>query len=414
MNKSHSTIIEGAFMLKRLPGLVTRLISLLPALLLVLGVSLALDPTPAAFAQQDYAKIEGVVKDQTGAVIPGATVTIRADAINVERKVTTSAEGFYSIPQLRPSAYTITVEANNFGKVEVKELVLGVGQTRSLDVELKAGNVVGETVNIVASESPATIDSSSNRLGVNVTEREVKELPVNGRNFSQLQLLTPGATNTGTGNFNEVRFNSRSNEQNQTRLDGIEATAIWDASPGYLTVQGSQFRLQTSLENIQEFRVDSSNYPAEYGTGTGGQINVIGKSGSNNFHGAAFEYLRNDALDARNFFDGSDKSKLRLNQFGGSLGGPIFKDRLFFFGSYEGLRQRAGFNSIELTPSNFSRDFINFFGAADPRGEAARAALGISTTDANAALTRIQALRSLGVINAFPIGAGAPLALGGV
>ena len=109
------------------------------------------------------------------------------------------------------------------------------------------------------------------------------QLPVNGRNFSQLQLLTPGATNTGTGNFNEVRFNSRSNEQNQTKLDGIESTAIWDASPGYLTVQGSQFRLQTSLENIQEFRVDSSNYPAEYGTGTGGQINVIGKSGSNNF-----------------------------------------------------------------------------------------------------------------------------------
>jgi Carboxypeptidase regulatory-like domain/TonB dependent receptor len=401
-------------MLKRLPGLVTRLTSLLPALLLVLGVSLALDPTPAALAQQDFAKIEGVVKDQTGAVIPGATVTIRSDALNIERKATTSGEGFYSIPQLRPSAYTMTVEANNFGKVEVKELVLGVGQTRSLDVELKAGNVVGEAVNIVASDSPATIDTSSNRLGVNVTEREVKELPVNGRNFSQLQLLTPGATNTGTGNFNEVRFNSRSNEQNQTRLDGIESTAIWDASPGYLTVQGSQFRLQTSLENIQEFRVDSSNYPAEYGTGTGGQINVIGKSGSNNFHGAVFEYLRNDALDARNFFDGSDKSKLRLNQFGGSLGGPLVKDRVFFFGSYEGLRQRAGFNSIELTPSNFSRDFINFFGTADPRGEAARAALGILPADANAALTRIQALRTLGAINAFPIGAGAPVTLGNV
>jgi carboxypeptidase family protein len=401
-------------MLKRLSGLVTRLTGFLPALLLVLGVSLALDPTLTALAQQDFAKIEGVVKDQTGAVIPGATVTIRSEALNIERKATTSGEGFYSIPQLRPSAYTMTVEAANFGKVEVKDLVLGVGQTRSLDIELKAGNVVGESVNIVATESPATIDTSSNRLGVNVTEREVKELPVNGRNFSQLQLLTPGATNTGTGNFNEVRFNSRSNEQNQTKLDGIESTAIWDASPGYLTVQGSQFRLQTSLENIQEFRVDSSNYPAEYGTGTGGQINVIGKAGSNNFHGSVFEYLRNDALDARNFFDGSDKSKLRLNQFGGSLGGPLFKDRIFFFGSYEGLRQRAGFNTIELTPSGSSRDFINFFGTADPRGEAARAALGITVADANAALTRIQALRSLGAINAFPIGAGAAVNLGGV
>jgi len=158
-------------MLKRLPGLVTRLTSLLPALLLVLGVSLALDPTPAALAQQDFAKIEGVVKDQTRAVIPGATVTIRSDALNIERKATTSGEGFYSIPQLRPSAYTMTVEAPNFGKVEVKGLVLGVGQTRSLDVELKAGNVVGEAVNIVASESPTTIDTSSNRLGVNAKNK---------------------------------------------------------------------------------------------------------------------------------------------------------------------------------------------------------------------------------------------------
>ena len=117
-------------MLKRLPGLVTRLTSLLPALLLVFGVSLALDPTPAALAQQDFAKIEGVVKDQTGAVIPGATVTIRSEALSIERKATSSAEGFYSIPQLRPSTYTIKVEATNFGEVEVKELVLGVGQTR--------------------------------------------------------------------------------------------------------------------------------------------------------------------------------------------------------------------------------------------------------------------------------------------
>jgi len=203
-------------MLKRLPGLVTRLTSLLPALLLVLGVSLALDPTPAALAQQDFAKIEGVVKDQTGAVIPGATVTIRSEAINVERKATTSGEGFYSIPQLRPSAYTMTVEAPNFGKVEVKELVLGVGQTRSLDVELKAGNVVGEAVNIVASESPATIDTSSNRLGVNVTEREVKELPVKGqlrqpagdaqRSAQRVVAARPGHTGRGR---RQLRHNQR-------------------------------------------------------------------------------------------------------------------------------------------------------------------------------------------------------------
>jgi len=316
------------------------------ALLLGLCLALGWGMHVVAFAQQDLARVEGVIKDETGAVIPGATIRIRSAALTIDRSAVASADGNYSIPQLRPSVYTMSVTADGFAEAKVTDVVLGVGQTRSLDIVLKPSAITAEAINIVASEMPATVDSSSNRLGVNVTEREVKELPVNGRNFSQLQLLTPGATNIGSGNFNEIRFNARSNQQNGYKLDGVEATAIWDASPGYLTVQGSQFRLQTSLENIQEFRVDSSNYPAEYGTGTGGQINVIGKSGSNEFHGALFEYLRNDKFDARNFFDRDGKSKLRLNQFGGSLGGRVIKDRLFFFGSYEGLRQRAGFNII--------------------------------------------------------------------
>jgi len=378
---------------------------------LLLAILCALATGMAAFAQQDLAKLEGVVRDATGAVIPGATVIIRSEALSIERTVTSSADGLYSIPQLRPGTYVVKVEAQGFSGAQVNDVALGAGQTRPLDIELKTGDVT-EQVNITASDEPATIDSSSNRLGVNVTSREVAELPVNGRNFSQLQLLTPGATNTGTGNFNEVRFNGRSNQQNQTRLDGIESTAIFDSSPGYLTVQGSQFRLQTSLENIQEFRVDSSNYPAEYGTGTGGQINVVGKSGSNQFHGALFEYFRNDALDARNFFDASEKSPLRLNQFGGSLGGRIIREKLFFFGSYEGLRQRAGFNVIELTPSNFARDFVNYVGTTDPRGAAAATALGLSPTAAD--LVRIQALRATNAIGAFPLGEGSPIALGGV
>lgn len=365
------------------------------------------------FAQQDQARLEGVLLDGSGAAIAGARVSIRSRDLGVERTVTASDAGVFSIPQLRPSVYVLTVEAPGFKTAMVYDLILGVGQSRRVTIELEAGGI-SEQINIVGMESISTVDAGSNRLGANVTEREVKELPVNGRNFSQLQLLAPGATNTGAGNFNEVRFNARSNQQNQVRLDGVESTAIWDSSPGYLTVQGSQFRLQTSLENIQEFRVDSSNYPAEYGTGTGGQINVIGKSGSNNFHGAVFHYLRNDALDARNFFDGGEKSNLKLNQFGGSFGGRIVRDRLFFFGSYEGLRQRAGFNVIELTPSTFALDFINYFGTGDPRGEAARGSLNISHADAAAALSRILALRSLGVTNAFPAGSGSLVNLGGV
>src|SRR5262249_781553 len=127
---------------------------------------------------------------------------------------------------------------------------------------------------------------------------------------------------------------------------------IIDTSPGNVNGEvATPFRLQSSLENVQEFRVDSTSYPAEYGTGTGGQISVVTKSGSNQYHGSVFEYLRNDALDSRNFFDRATKSPLKLNQFGASFGGPIVQDKFFFFGSYEGYRLRAGINLVSAIPS---------------------------------------------------------------
>jgi hypothetical protein len=184
----------------------------------------------------------------------------------------------------------------------------------------------------------------------------VAQLPLNGRQVSQLYLMAPGAVNSGSGSFDNIRFSGRSNQQNAVRFDGVEASSIIDASPGNLNGETtSNFRLQQSLENVQEFRVDSSNYPAEYGTGTGGQVSFITKSGSNQLHGSTFEYNRNDDLDARNFFSGSTKDKLRLNQFGGSLGGPIIKDKLFLFGSFEGLRQRTATPFVETTLSPLAR-----------------------------------------------------------
>lgn len=363
-----------------------------------------------AFAQT-AGSLSGTVSDPTGAAIPGASVKVISIETGAERTTTANDEGFFSIQQLNPGNYKIIVTQSGFKSSQVDSLPLGAGQTREVNLNLETGEV-SAIVNITSSElEPAAIDQSSNRLGVNITSKEVQELPVNGRNYSQLYLNAPGATNTGAGNFGDLRFNGRANQQNQTKLDGIEATAIFDSSPGYVTVQGSQFRLQTSIENIQEFRVDSSNYPAEYGTGTGGQINVIGKSGGNEFKGSLFYYVRNDALDARNFFDGAEKSPLRLNQFGGSLGGPIIKNKLFFFGSYEGLRQRAGFNVIESTPSSTAREFINFYTGelatgGSQRGVDARVALNLSATDAAAAVSRIAALRATGLINAFPIGSG--------
>lgn len=367
----------------------------------------------ATFAQ-DTANLSGTVNDTNGAVLAGSTVKVVSLQDGSERTVTANSQGYFSFAQLKAGSYALTATQTGFKMTKIERLEIGVGQSRSIDLVLEAGDVT-VVVDVTSDDViPAAIDQSSNRMGANLSAREVKDMPVNGRNYSQLYLNAPGATNVGVGNFDQLRFNGRANQQNQTKLDGVEATAIFDSSPGYLTVQGSQFRLQTSIENIQEFRVDSSNYPAEYGTGTGGQINVIGKSGTNRYDGSLFYYLRNDVFDARNFFDGAEPSPLRLNQFGGSFGGPFIKNRFFFFGSFEGLRQRAGFNIIESTPSFYVRDFINFFGTADARGEAARTALGISTTDATAAQTRINALRATGVINAFPLGFGTPLQIGAV
>src|SRR5205085_5272650 len=172
-----------------------------------------------------------------------------------------------------------------------------------------------------------------------------RQLPLNGRQLSQLYLLAPGAQTAGGGSFDNIRFSGRANQENAVRFDGVEAGSIIDASPGNLNGEISTgFRLQNSLETVSEFRVDSSNYPAQYGTGTAGQISVISKSGGNEFHGGLFEYLRNSKLDARNFFDGANKTQLRLNQFGGSIGGPIQKNKLFFFLAQESLEKRAGVN----------------------------------------------------------------------
>jgi len=211
---------------------------------------------------------------------------------------------------------------------------------------------LSSTISVVESVESA-IDTSSARLGININQREVSELPLNGRQVSQLFLQAPGSTNSGDGSFGAIRFSGRAVEQNAVRYDGVKGGGVIDSQPGVLNGEiNTPFRLQSSLENVQEFRVESSNYPAEYGTGTGGQVSVITKSGSNSFHGSAYEYFRNDRLDAKNFFDfGSRKSELRLNQFGASLGGPIAKDKLFFYSYYEGYRVRAGINNIESIPS---------------------------------------------------------------
>jgi hypothetical protein len=309
----------------------------------------------AVFAQSDSGSIAGIVKDQNGAIVPGATVTAKNQKTGEERTAVTNTDGTFLIPALKPSSYTVTAGATGQGAT-VNDVVVNVGRETSLNLTLKVTDLTA-SINIIGGEE-VSVSTASATMGVNVNPREVQGLPLNGRQLSQLYLQAPGSQNSGSGTYGDIRFNGRATEQNVIRYDGVEGTAIVDANPGNLNGEvPSPFRLQSSLENVQEFRVESSNFPAEFGTGTGGQINVITKSGGNNFHGSAFEYLRNSALDAPNFFDNilGKKSPLRLNQYGGSIGGPIVKKRTFFFFSYEGYRLRAGVNTIEAVPGDPSR-----------------------------------------------------------
>ena len=317
-------------------------------------IAMLLVPTNA-FAQSDQGRVAGTVTDVNGALVQGAAVVARNERTGEERTTTTNDAGYYIISALRPSTYSVTANAVNLSS-QVLHIQLLVGQELNLSLTLQPSGIDAK-VDVMAG-ADAVIDTSSAAMGANVNPREVEGLPINGRQLSQLYLQAPGSVNSGSGTYGDIRFNGRAVEQNIIRYDGIEGTAIIDASPGNLNGEvPSPFRLQSSLENVQEFRVESSNFPAEFGTGTGGQISVVTKTGGNNLHGSVFEYLRNDALDAPNFFDNvvGQKSPLRLNQFGGSIGGPIIKQKTFFFFSYEGYRLRAGINTIEAVPGDQSR-----------------------------------------------------------
>ena len=198
---------------------------------------------------------------------------------------------------------------------QTRDVVLGVGQVETVDVTMGVASLQ-EAVTVTAESN--VIDISSARIGVNVSPEEVDNLPVNGRNFANLMTLATGATSDGNGGWASVRFNGKSNQQNYLNYDGVDGTYVWDASPGYLNSTGSQFRLQTSMESVAEFRVNSGLAPAESGLGAGGNITVVSKSGTNAFHGSLFEYKRDDALDSASKYD-DNKQPLELDQFGGSI-----------------------------------------------------------------------------------------------
>src|SRR6266404_781453 len=333
----------------RLYPKLSRIVRLLPAFAFLIVVN------SAVLSQTDTGRLTGIVKDQNGALVPGAAVTAKNDRTGDERTAITGSDGKFSIQALKPSAYTVTAKTEGL-TTRGSTVEVNVGQELTVNLTLSVTELTA-SINVLSGDDVA-ISTSSASIGANVNPREVAGLPLNGRQLSQLYLQAPGSVNSGSGTYGDIRFSGRAVEQNEIRYDGIEGSAIIDTSPGNLNGEiPTPFRLQSSLENVQEFRVDSNNYPAEFGTGTGGQISVVTKSGGNKFHGSAFEYLRNDKLDAANFFDNiiGQKSKLRMNQFGGSIGGPIKTDKAFFFFSYEGYRLRGGINAIEAVPGQASR-----------------------------------------------------------
>jgi hypothetical protein len=318
------------------------LVSLALAFLIALPAS--------TFAQQTESRILGKVVDQSQGALPGVSVTITSKTNGGVRTVVTEGDGTYIVTNLAPGAYLVQVELSGF-QTRTRDVVLGVGQIENVEVELGVA-ALSEEVNVSA--SAPVLDLSSAKIGVNVSPEEVQHLPVNGRNFANLMTLATGATSDGNGGWASVRFNGKSNQQNYLNYDGVDGTYVWDASPSYLNATGSQFRLQTSMESVAEFRVNSGLAPAESGLGAGGNITVISKSGSNRFSGSLFEYRRDDALDAASKYD-DVKQPLKLNQFGGSFGGPLVSNKTFFFASYEGLRQRTGLTFTEAVPSDEAR-----------------------------------------------------------
>jgi hypothetical protein len=292
-------------------------------------------------AQINRANLNGTVTDPSGAVVPNARVDVVAPDTDFKRQTGTEGRGVYSLSSLPPGMYDLTISAQGFETYEEKGIELSVGQTRTVNAQL----VVGATTSTVEVRASAqALDSNNAELSTVIHSQQVEDIPLNGRDWSLLMTLAAGAVNLGAGGQRDLRFVGRGIDDSNYTYDGLDATGVQEQS------QKVGVRLAISLESIAEFRVSSSVYTADQGGSAGAIVSIVSKTGTNAFHGGVFEFLRNNVFDARSPFD-TNIPPFRLNQFGGSLGGPIQKDRTFFFMDYEGLRQRLDTTVIGFVPN---------------------------------------------------------------
>jgi hypothetical protein len=296
-------------------------------------------------AQVDRATLNGTVSDATGAVIPGAKVEAVAPATGLRRTTTTGPFGAYNFPGLPIGTYNVTVSAAGFKATTYQGVALGVGQVGTLDAHLEVGTLATA---VEVTGTAVEVNRTTAEIGGVVGSQQVRSIPLNGRNWADLMALAPGAIDSGSGGGSDqrnIRFSGRALDDNNYTFDGIDNSGVQEQS------QKSDTRLGVSLDAVAEFRVNTAVYTAESGAAAGGQINVVSKGGGNSFHGTGFEFYRNDGMNARGPFGAATLPALSQNQYGGNFGGPIVKNKSFFFANYEAFRQETSSNPLGYVPS---------------------------------------------------------------
>lgn len=330
------------------------------AVFLMCGIYLSVP----ADAQVAGGTLSGTITDPSDKFVPQAQIAITNVATGITTTVTTNSDGFYIAANLLPGEYQVTVSASGFTTESRKGISLTVGAQQVFNLILQVGSAA-KTVVEVTTEAPA-VQLASSDISAVVTANTVRELPLNGRSWTDLAALQPGVStiqtqpsfSTGADRGNrgfgqQLTISGARPQQNNYRLDGISLNDYANGAPG--SVLGGNL----GVDAIQEFSVLTSNYSAEYGKTSGGVVNAITRSGTNGFHGSVYEFLRNSALDARNYFEDpppTPKASFKRNQFGGAIGGPIIKNRTFFFADYEGIRQSKGIANRLTVPSISSRN----------------------------------------------------------